>query len=165
MNFIKKYFSKSKKKISVILTLEVSSSDVNTPEFADFKIVSCYDILEKYNYHPSMDPYARKLDCICEEIIRSEDPILICNTGLSVPDIDALSEMLNPHELSIDKILIPNESKRKKKLAEGQEAYKNHSRWLNFYPGEIEDIYHEFEAKIEGLKSRYKNTGTEVLEV
>ncbi len=73
--------------------------------------------------------------------------------------------MLKPHQLTVNKILVPNESKRNKKLADGQKAYRDHSRWLHFYPGEIEDIYKEFEAEIKTLKARYENTETQILEI
>ncbi|MGN7864655.1 hypothetical protein [Chryseobacterium sp. 22458] len=164
MNFIRKYLL-DKKNIHIILTLQVPKADINISEFKGFKIVNCSDILEKYNYRSSVDSDQKKLEYLSEKIIHSEDHILICNTGLSIPEFDTLSEMLKPHQLTINKILIPNESKRKKKLAEGQKAYRDHSRWLHFYPGEIEDIYKAFEAEIQTLKTRYENTGTKILEV
>ncbi|MBP2616856.1 hypothetical protein [Chryseobacterium jejuense] len=120
---------------------------------------------EKYEYHSSKEYQLKKLEYISDEIMNSEYNILICNTGLSITDFDTLSEMLKLHELAINKILIPNESKRNKKLADGQEAYRNHSRWLHFYPGEIEDIYNEFEAEIKSLKTRCENTETKILEI
>ncbi|SDJ57645.1 hypothetical protein SAMN05421542_3863 [Chryseobacterium jejuense] len=120
---------------------------------------------EKYEYHSSKEYQLKKLEYISDEIMNSEGNILICNTGLSITDFDTLSEMLKLHELAINKILIPNESKRNKKLADGQEAYRNHSRWLHFYPGEIEDIYNEFEAEIKSLKTRCENTETKILEI
>ncbi|ROS11413.1 hypothetical protein EDF65_3825 [Chryseobacterium nakagawai] len=154
-----------KKKITVILTLQVSKQDINISEFAGFKIVSCHDILQKFNYRSSIESHEKKLKYISEEIIHSKDDILICDLKVSITSFDTLTEMLKPHQLTINKILVPNESKRNKKLAEGQEAYRNHSRWLHFYPGEIEDIYREFEAKIKSLKTRYENTETEILEI
>ncbi|MFZ4930380.1 hypothetical protein [Chryseobacterium sp. Mn2064] len=164
MNFIKNGAG-LKRKINVILTLQVSESDINTSEYKGFRILSCYDMLEKYDYRSSTDSNQKKLEYMLEEIIHSEYHILICNTHLDVVDFDTLSEMLMPHELIIDEILVPNESKRNKKLADGQEAYRNHSRWLHFYPGEIEDIYERFEAEIKSLKTRYKNTETKIQEV
>ncbi|KPE51892.1 hypothetical protein AOB46_06605 [Chryseobacterium indologenes] len=154
-----------KNRINVILTLQISEPDLNTSEFAGFKIVNCYELLEKYNYCSSQDSHLKKLEYISEEIINSEDPILICNTGLSTMDFDIISGILRPHQLIINKILIPTLSKRNRKLAEGQEAYRNHSRWLHFYPGEIEDIYNNFEEEIKDLKTRYENTGTEIQEI
>lgn len=164
MNFIKKYLSE-KKNINVILTLQVPKADIDPSEFKDFTIVNCYEMLERYNYRPSADPRRKKLEYISEEIIHSENHILICNTGLEIPEFDTIAEMLKPHQLTINKILIPNESKRNKKLADGQKAYRDHSRWLHFYPGEIEDIYKEFEAEIKTLKARYENTETQILEI
>lgn len=165
MDSIKNQLSKSKNKINVILTLQISEPDLNVSEFAGFKIVNCYEMLEKYNYDSSHDSHLKKLEYISEEIINSEDPILICDTGLSTMDFDIISEILRPYKLTINKIVVPNPSKRNKKLAEGQKMYREHSRWLHFYPGEIEDIYNDFEEEIKDLKIRYKNTETKILEI
>lgn len=165
MNFIKKYFSKSKKKINVILTLQLSEPDIKNSEFVNFKIVDCSEVLQKNNYNPLKDSNLKILEYISEEIINSENNILIFNAGLSITDLDSISEMLRPYELTINKILIPNESKRNQQLAEGKEAYRNHNRWLHFYPGEIEDMHNEFELKIKNLKIKYENTATKVLEI
>ncbi|BAP33387.1 uncharacterized protein CHSO_4350 [Chryseobacterium sp. StRB126] len=165
MNFIKKHLSTSKKKINIILTLQISESDLDSSEYVNFKIVNCFDMPEKYEYHSSKEYQFKKLEYISDEIMNSEHSILICNTGLSITDFDTLTEMLKSYELIIDRILVPNQSKRNKKLADGQEAYRNHSRWLHFYPGEIEDIYNEFEAKIKSLKAKYENTETKILEI
>ena len=61
MNFIKKYLSE-KKNINVILTLQVPKADIDPSEFKDFTIVNCYEMLEKYNYHPPADPRRKKLE-------------------------------------------------------------------------------------------------------
>lgn len=165
MNFIKNQLPESKNRISVILTLQIAEPEVNVSEFAGFRIINSHEILEKHNYCPPQDSHLKKLEYISEEIINSEDPILICETGLSTMDFDIISEILRPYELIINKILVPNPSKRNKKLAEGQEMYRNHSRWLHFYPGEIEDIYNDFEEEIKDLKTRYENTQTEIQEI
>lgn len=165
MNFIKKYFSKSKNKINAILTLQLSEPDIKNSEFVNFKIVDCSEVLQKNNYNPLKDSNLKILEYISEEIINSEDNILIYNAGLSITDFDSISEMLKPYELTIDKILVPNESKRNQQLAEGKEAYRNHNRWLHFYPGEIEDMHNEFELKIKNLKTKYENTETKILEI
>ncbi len=165
MNFIKKYLFTSQKKISIILTLQISESDLDNSEYVNFKIVNCFDMPERYEYHSSKEYHLKKLEFIYDEIMNSEDHILICNTGLSITDFGTLIEILKQHQLTINKILVPNESKRNKKLAEGQEAYRNHSRWLHFYPGEIEDIYNEFEMEIKSLKARCENTETKILEI
>lgn len=165
MNFIKNILSESKKKISIILTLQVPESDLPTSEYAGFKMINCFDMPEKYEYHSSKEYYLRKLEYISDEIMSSEDNILFCNSELNIEDFDTLSEMLKQHGLIINQVLVPNLSKRNKKLAEGQKAYRDHSRWLDFYPGEIEDIYNEFEERIKSLKTKYENTETKILEI
>lgn len=165
MNFIKRYLLKSKKKKNVILTLQVCEPELNISEFVSFKIVNCFEVLQKYNYDLLKDSNLKRLEYIADEIINSENNILICDTGLSITDFHIISEMLNPNELTIDKILVPKESKRNQKLVEGQEMYRNHNRWIDFYPGQIEDIHNEFELIIKNLKTRYENTETKILEI
>lgn len=165
MNFLKKYFSKTKSETNVILTIKISRSELNIAEYKDFRIVDCSEVLQKNNYNPLNDSEDKRIEYISEEIIHSEENILIYETGLSISDFDTISEMLKPYNLIISKILVPGESKRKKRLAEGQEAYRNHNRWLNFYPGEIEEMHEAFELMIQNLKDRYKNTETKIVEV
>jgi hypothetical protein len=165
MNFIKKYFLKSPKNIKVILTLQICEPSLKITEFDNFKIINCHEVLEKYNYDLLKDSNQKRIEYLSEEIINSETNILICDTGLSITDFHKISEILKSSELNIDKILVPNESKRIRKLQEGQEMYRNHSRWIDFYPGQIEDIHNEFELTIKNLKSRYENTKTEILEI
>lgn len=154
-----------KKKINVILTFRIDESDIKSSEFANFKIVDFSDVLLKNNYHPSKDSKLNKLEYLSKEIINSEDNIVIYNTGSSLEDFDTISEILKPYELIINNILVPNESKRKQQLADGQKAYRDHSRWLHFYPGEIEENHKYFEQKIKTLKAMYQNTETKVLEI
>jgi hypothetical protein len=165
MNLLKKYLSKPKNKIEVILTLQVCESDLNISELASYKIMNCFEVLEKYNYDLLKDSNLKRLEYISDEIIDSENNILICDTGLSIMDFHKISEILKQYKLTIDKILVPKESKRNQKLAEGEEMYRNHSRWIDFYPGQIEDIHNEFELKIKTLKTRYENTETKILEI
>lgn len=154
-----------KKKINVILTFRIDESDIKNSEFANFKIVDFSDVLLKNNYHPSKDSELNKLEYLSKEIINSEDNIVIYNTGSSLEDFDIISEILKPYELIINNILVPNESKRKQQLADGQKAYRDHSRWLHFYPGEIEENHKYFEQKIKTLKAKYQNTETKILEI
>ena len=165
MNFIKSNLPESKKRINVILTYRIDESDIKNSEFAHIKIVDFSDILLKNNYHPAKDSELDKLEYLSKEIINSEDNIVIYNTRLSLEDFDTISEMLKPHELIINNILVPNEAKRKQQLAEGQEAYRNHNRWLNFYPGEIEENHKKFAEKIETLKIKYQNSETKIVEI
>ncbi|MFP3593429.1 hypothetical protein [Chryseobacterium sp. SIMBA_038] len=165
MNFIKNNLSESKKKINVALTFRIYESDIKSSEFANFKIVDFSDVLLKNNYHPSKDSELKILEYLSKEIINSEDNIVIYNTGSSLEDFDTISEMLKPHELIINNILVPNESKRQQQLADGQKAYRDHSRWLNFYPGEIEENHKYFAEKIKTLKAKYQNTETKILEI
>lgn len=165
MNMIKNNLSKSKKKIKVILTYRIGESDIKSSEFSNFKIVDFSDVLLKNNYHPSEHSELNKLEYLSKEIINSEDNIVIYNTGSSLEYFDAVSEMLKPYKLIINNILVPNESKRKQQLADGQKAYREHSRWLNFYPGEIEENHKYFAEKIKTLKAKYQNTETKISEI
>ncbi|GAA5097276.1 hypothetical protein GCM10023210_32120 [Chryseobacterium ginsengisoli] len=165
MNSTKNNLSESKKRINVILTYRIDESDIKSSEFAHFKIVDFSDILLKNNYHPSKDSELNELEYLSKEIINSEDNIVIYNTRLSLEDFDTISEMLKPHELIINNILVPNDSKRQQQLANGQKAYREHSRWLNFYPGEIEENHKKFAEKITTLKAKYQNTETKVSEI
>ena len=123
MNFIKNNLSESKKKINVVLTFRIDESYIKSSEFAHFKIVDFSDVLLKNNYHPEKDSELNKLEFLSKEIINSEDNIIIYNTGLSLEDFDTISELLKPHELIINNILVPNEAKRQQQLADGQRAY------------------------------------------
>lgn len=165
MNIIENNLSASKKKIKVILTYRIYESDIKNSEFAHFKIVDFSDVLLKNNYHPEKDSELNELEFLSKEIINSEDNIVIYNTGSNFEDFDTISEMLKPHELIINNILVPNEAKRQQQLADGQRAYREHSRWLDFYPGEIEENHKKFAEKIETLKAKYRNTETKVLEI
>lgn len=165
MNIIENNLSESKKRINVILTYRIDESDIKNSEFAHFKIVDFSDILLKNNYHPSKDSQLNELEYLSKEIINSEDNIVIYNTGSSLEDFDIISEMLKPYDLIINNILVPNKSKRDQQLAEGKELYRNHSRWLNFYPGEIEENHKKFAEKIETLKAKYQNTETKISEI
>lgn len=165
MNIIENNLSASKKKIKVILTYRIDESDIKNSEFAHFKIVDFSDILLKNNYHPEKDSELNKLEYLSKEVINSEDNIAIYNIRLSLEDFDTISELLKPHELIINNILVPNEAKRQQQLADGQKAYRDHSRWLNFYPGEIEENHKYFAEKIKTLKAKYQNTETKILEI
>ena len=165
MNLIKKYFLKSKRKINVIITLQICKTDLNISEFENFEIINCFEVLQKYNYDLLKDSNFKRIEYIADEIINSETNIIICDTGFNITDFHQITKILKPKKLNIDKILVPNEFKRNNKLAEGQEMYQNHNRWIDFYPGQIEDIHNEFELKIKNLKSRYKNTDTEIVEI
>lgn len=164
MNF-RQILSKPERKIKVILTYRIDESDIKNSEFANFKIVDFSDVLQKNNYDPSKDSELNKLEYLSKVIIISEDNIVIYNTGSNLEDFDTLSEMLKPYKLIIDNILVPNESKRKQQLIDGQKAYREHNRWLNFYPGEIEENHKYFEQIINTLKEKYRNTETKISEI
>ena len=53
----------------------------------------------------------------------------------------------------------------REQLADGQKAYREHNRWLNFYPGEIEENHKYFEQRIITLKEKYRNTETKISEI
>ncbi|WP_421498081.1 hypothetical protein [Flavobacterium columnare] len=155
MNITNKFFPKSEKNKIIILTLEINKPHLNIDEFKNFEIMNCYELLEKQNYDSLNDSNEKRIEYIANEIINSKINILICDVCFSITDFDKISELLKPNKLIINKILVPNESKRKSKLLDGQEIYRNHSRWLDFYPGQIEEIHEEFEMKIKNKKNKY----------
>jgi hypothetical protein len=165
MNFLKRKVADPEKKIIVAFTLKIPESDLQNPEFAGFKIMDGSEILQKSHYNPLNDSRLKKFEYIAKEIISVKDSILIYNTGFGLTDFPTISEMLKPYNLTVNKIFLPNESKRNQQLVDGQKAYWDHNRWLNFYPGEIEDLHEEFEREIKSLKARYENTGTEIVEI
>ncbi len=156
---------KSEKRINVILTLRICEPHLNISEFENFEIINCYEVLEKYNYDLLKDSNIKRIEYVVDKILNSKTNVLICDTNFEILDFHKIIEMLEPNKLNIDKILVPNETKRNEWLAEGQETYKNHSRWMDVRPGQLEEIYEEFEYKIKKLKSRYENTETKIVEI
>ena len=150
---------------TIYLTLTINKSEINREIFENFTIINCYEILDKYNYNLLKDTNLTRVEYLTTEIIKTESNLIICDTNLNVEDILRLSENIKLSNFYINKIIVPNEIKRNKLLAEGQEMYKNHNRWIDFYPGQIEEVHNEFEMKIKNLKSTFENTETEILEI
>ena len=149
----------------VCLTIRCSKSEIDFEEFKNFTIYDCYEVLKKYNFDSQKDSNLKQIEYISTEIINSKTDIMICDFDLEIIDIDKISEKLKVYNLFVNKIIVPNKMKRNKLLADGQEMYRNHNRWLDFYPGQIENIHNEREREIKFLKSYYENTETEILEL
>lgn len=165
MNLIKKLFGNKRTRINICLTLEIPKSDLNISEYVNFEILNCVELLEKYKYDLLKDSNLKRLEYIEIEIINSDSDILICDTRLGVDEIIRISEKIKLSKLTISQIIVPSKDKRDKQLEEGLELYRNHNRWIDFYPGQVEDVYNSFENIINELKKHFVQTETKIIEV
>jgi len=121
-------------------------------------------ISERYNYDYVKDSREKKLDYFISEIINSDIDVLVGDFCYNLTDLIQVAKLLKKHRLAINMIYIPSEERRIEKLAYGKTLYK-YNRWLDFYPGEIEDEYRKFESVIEEIENYYRDTITTIMEV
>lgn len=150
--------------MDVCITFRLRKEDFDSLTYTNFELVNCFEVLEKYGYDIMKHSTTDRLNFIATEIINSKKNSVICDVSLDYEGTIYLSEFLRKSNIEISKIIVPNQIKRNKHYQEGLEAYRYHNRWLDFYPGQIEDVYNEFEELIAKVKLHFQDKKTTVIE-
>jgi hypothetical protein len=124
--------------------------NVNEPCFdylTDVCKINSSDVLSKYSYDLLKHTSHQRLSFITDEILKTNQNILIGSAGYTFNDFLSIHAALRKSNRAVTAIFVPSEDRLAAELKEGQEIYRLHNRWLDFPPGHIEDV-HEKRLKI-----------------
>lgn len=167
-NWRMKLFNFLKNKIElkkVGLTFEL---DINDSVFIDYKKIKKINIGEinsKYGYDILKDDRNTKNENIVKEIISSESDIIIGYGFYELMDLVDINNKLKNTKFRLNQIFIPSEERRNRELKEGQKLYQEHNRWIDFYPGQVEDVHKSKEKKYYEIKKYFSNSNIEIVEI
>ncbi|WP_029272826.1 hypothetical protein [Flavobacterium sp. KJJ] len=153
----------NKKKISFTINLSLDENEFAGLE--DFYKISINDIAKKYGFDIYTDERIKKFECLIKEIKYSEGNILVANAGYNVGDFNIINSLLTKENLQIHTVFIRSEKRRNADLKEGQELYNNLNRWIDFYPGQIEDVHQKREDNLKEIIDYFQSTKTLIEEV
>lgn len=160
-NFLKNKIELKK----VGLTFEL---DINDSVFIDYKKIKKINIGEinsKYGYDILKDDRNTKNENIVKEIISSESDIIIGYGFYELMDLVDINNKLKNTKFRLNQIFIPSEERRNRELKEGQKLYQEHNRWIDFYPGQVEDVHKSKEKKYYEIKKYFSNSNIEIVEI
>lgn len=149
--------------ISVTVNLDVEDKVFN--DFSDIYKANLEKIIKEYKYDMFVDEYQIKFKYLVQEIKKLNRDILVGNASYDLDNLKLIIALLNENNLEIQKIFIPSVSRRIVSLIEGQEMYRNHSRWIDFYPGQVEEIHQERENNYLEIIKYFEDKKTVVVEI
>lgn len=151
--------------MNICFTVNLELNDKVFDDLKYFHKVHISAIADKYKYDLFSDDTLMKYGYLVQEIKSINADILIQNAFYDLNDLKVLISLLNKEDLEIYKIFIPSVSRRIARLIEGQEMYSNFSRWLDFYPGQIEEIHESREKKYLEINEYFTDKKTAVIEI
>jgi hypothetical protein len=119
--------------ISIFLTYNLNSNEACFDYLTDVLKTDSTTLLNKYSYDIFKHTNDQRISFIAEELKICNTNILVGSAGYAYEDFKKISLHLNEAGLTIDTIFIPSESRRAAELREGQEIYRLHNRWIDFY--------------------------------
>lgn len=134
----------------IYLTFDLDADDSSFVHL-DAQKIPAHVVLSNVLYDPLKHKTSDRIRLIATEIIRSNGDILVGQAGFSASEFAAIESRLLANGLHLNTIFVPGESRQKQRLKEGHELYANHNRWLNYYPGEIDDIHGAWVNNINGI--------------
>jgi len=151
-DFIKHSRNQFDNKKNICFTIDLSLNEYAFDVLEDFYKTSIHDIAKKYQFDVFTDELISKFEYLIKEIKASENHILVANAGYNVSDFKIINSLLAKENLHIHTIFIRSEERRNADLTEGQKMYQNFNRWIDFYPGQIEDVHQEKEDNLKEIK-------------
>ena len=145
------------------MIMKVYLSIGNGWEYSDFdfiKSISTISIFEndkKYNPDGQSITQTQSIKNLISEIKKTETDVLVYGSFFELKYIIDFKKRLKKTNHYLFEIYVLSAVKRHLQLLEGQELYRNHSRWLDFYPGEIEDIHKQREDNINEITKYFSS--------
>lgn len=146
------------------LTYNLNVNESCFDYLTDICKIDSSDLLDKYGYDLLKHKAHQRLAFIAEEILKSSGDILVGSAGYSYSDFMSIHTALRKNNRAVTTIFIPSQQRLAAELKEGQEIYRQHNRWLDFYPGQIEDVHEKRLKAINEIRSGFINTGVKVVE-
>ena len=146
------------------LTYNLHVNETCFDYLTDIYKINSSDLLDKYAYDLLKHTVHQRLAFIAEEILKSSGDILVGSAGYSYSDLLNIHTALRKDNRAVTAIFVPSQQRLAAELKEGQEIYRQHNRWLDFYPGQIEDVHEKRVKAINEIRSRFVNTGVKVVE-
>lgn len=151
--------------MKIYLTIEVDSKDELFNKLEGFHKVNFIDLDQKYNYNLVGDSSRNPLDNLLTEIDYLNQDLIVGFACYDLKELLEIESKIVSINKKLDKVFLPSLDKRISKLVEGQKIYSEHSRWLDWPPGYVEDLFAKFEINVTEIKEHYKNTLTIIEEV
>jgi hypothetical protein len=151
--------------MNVFLTIDLEIGDKVFDDFSGFYKASINTIIEKCNYDMLVDNYQIKFKYLVQEIIKLNKDVLVGNVCYNLEDLKLIIALFNESNLEIQKVFIPSVSRRILTLLEGQKLYRDHNRWIYFYPGQIEDVHEKKENNYLEILKYFENSKIKIIEI
>lgn len=151
------------KNISLTINLDIDDNAFN--DLVGFRKLTINDVAEKYEFDFFTEERIKKFEYLVREIKETKSNILVGNAGYDLNDLKIIGSLLKKEKLKIHTVFIRSEKRRNADLLEGQELYRNHNRWIDFYPGQIEDVHQEKENNLKEIKDYFEGTETLIVEI
>ncbi|TDW48714.1 hypothetical protein EV144_103231 [Flavobacterium sp. 270] len=151
--------------MNISLTVNLDVEDKVFNDFSDIYKANLEKLIKEYKYDMFVDEYQIKFKYLVQEIKKLNRDILVGNASYNLDNLKLIIALLNENNLEIQKIFIPSLSRRIASLIEGQEMYRNHSRWIDFYPGQVEEIHQERENNYLEIIKYFEDKKTVVVEI
>lgn len=165
LKFLKSRTNQYKIQREIYLTIDLVIDDKVFDNLIDFRKAYISDLIQKYNYDMLVDEGKTELEYLVKELKNIEGNILIGNACYNLNELKLVNSLLSKVNLQINKIFIKSESRRAADLIEGQELYRNHNRWIDFYPGQVEEVHQLNENNLKEIKDYFKGSNVLVVEV
>lgn len=151
--------------MNVFLTINLDVNDKVFDVFSGFYKANIDTIIKKYNYDMFVDEYQLKLKYLVEEIKVLNRDVLIGNVCHSLEDLKLIISLADENHFEIEKVFIPSVSRRILTLLEGQRIYSELNRWIDFYPGQIEEVHQKNEDNYLEIIKYFENNKTRIIEI
>ena len=150
--------------MKIFLTFRLAVSEPCFDELTEVLKVESHHLLRNYSYDPMTHGNDQWLAFIVDGISRSTSDILVGSAGSSWEDFQQIAAALARQSKVVDAIFIPSASRRLDDLKAGQEMVRLHNRWIDFYPGQVEEVHEERERRIKQIVEGFVGSATKVIE-
>lgn len=149
----------------IYLTIDLVIDDKVFDNLIDFHKTYTTHLIQKYKYDILVDEKTKEFEYLVKAIKRFKGNILIGNACYNLSDLKVVISLLAKVNLQLNKIFIRSESRRAADLIEGQELYRNHNRWIDFYPGQVEEVHQKNENNLKEIKDYFEGSNILIVEV
>ncbi|WJS94687.1 hypothetical protein NYQ10_21640 [Flavobacterium johnsoniae] len=144
----------------ICLTVNLPVNESVFDDLVDFCKINIHEINEKYNFDSYTGERIKKYENLVKEIKKLEGDILIGNAAYNVEDFKVCNSLFAKNNLQIKTVFIRSEERRNADLNEGQQLYRDHNRWIDFYPGQIEDVHQKNEDNLKEIIDYFQGSDT-----
>jgi hypothetical protein len=144
----------------IYLTVGIDAEDRAFAEL-DVDKIDCGILLSEYDLlkHTNED----RLKFLAIGILQYPTNIFVAHALYSADDIVFLNGLLKSKKQSIHKVYIPSPNRMDNQLREGQKMVTEHNRWLDYRPGEIEDIHTAFQNRLDEIQKRFSKSTIQIV--